>query len=157
MDLTKLNLNNHITLDQDFTIDKTNYQNHNILDLKDLHIKGDIGYNDADNLVINLLITGTMYLKDSITLEPIKKPLNIKITENDTLESEYLEEYYKKDKNILDIIPILWENIVLEVPMRLTESQDIKLSGEGWSFGEEEKKEDNIDPRLAKLNELLED
>ena len=50
---------------------------------------------------------------------------------------------------------ILWENIVLEVPMRFTLAKDAHLSGDGWSLGVDKKHEEQIDPRLAKLSELL--
>ena len=61
----------------------------------------------------------------------------------------------KNSKNILDIIPILWENIVLEVPIRLTTSDNVKLSGDGWSLNADDNDFDDIDPRLAKLKEVL--
>jgi len=65
-----------------------------------------------------------------------------------------LQDYYKKEQNILDIMTILWENIVLEVPIRLTKTENMQLSGDGWSMGDNKIKDD-IDPRLAKLTELL--
>jgi uncharacterized metal-binding protein YceD (DUF177 family) len=47
----------------------------------------------------------------------------------------------------------------LEVPMRITNADisDIKTSGDGWELIDENKKEKEIDPRLAKLTELLDD
>ena len=52
---------------------------------------------------------------------------------------------------------ILWENIVLEVPISLTKTHDANLSGEGWQLGENKNNEDNIDPRLAKLAQILDE
>ncbi|MDE5539789.1 MAG: DUF177 domain-containing protein, partial [Bacilli bacterium] len=74
-----------------------------------------------------------------------------------SLDSEYFKEYYEKEQNILDIKRILWENIVLEVPMRITKNEDVKMSGDGWSLGGSENKNDNIDPRLEKLKMLLDE
>lgn len=153
-DLSALNLNERIELDQDFTIDLNKFHNKDIVNLKNMHLTGYIYNNDIDNLIINLNVTGTMILKDSVTLEEISKEMSFKITEEDTIYSEYLNDYYKKDQNILDIIGVLWENIVLEVPISLTKEKDIKISGAGWSYGEQNSNND-IDPRLAKLNELL--
>jgi uncharacterized protein len=96
-----------------------------------------------------------MTLIDSVTLEDINHPINIEIQEEYNINDQYFAEYYKKSQNILDIMAILWENIVLEVPMRATNSKDINLSGEGWSMGSDKINEDKIDPRLAKLAELL--
>ena len=39
--------------------------------------------------------------------------------------------------------------------MRFTLTEDAHLSGEGWSLGENKNEDNNIDPRFAKLSELL--
>ena len=143
IDLAKLN--DKLYIDEDFTIDLNEYHSKEIKGLNNLHVKGYILYNTIDNLELDLILTGEMILKDSVTLEDINYPLNIKIN-----------EYSQNKQNILDIIKILWENIVLEVPIRLTTSQNVQMAGEGWSIGEEHKNDD-IDPRLAKLASLLEE
>ena len=44
------------------------------------------------------------------------------------------EDFYNKNKNTLDILPFIWENIVSEVPIRVVkdEYKDFKQSGNGW-------------------------
>lgn len=155
LDLTKLN--KPYEIDSDIEIDNNIYQNKDIKELKNLHISGIIYYNAAELLKTDLTLTGDMILKDSVTLEDINYPLDIKIDEEYNINDPYFLEYYKKDQNILDIMAILWENIVLEVPISLTKTQDVNLSGNGWSMGNNDNKEDNIDPRLAKLAELLDE
>lgn len=155
IDLTKLN--KPLEIDKEIEINLEEYQNHDIKDLKELHVLGTIYFTSSDLLKIDLTLTGEMFLKDSITLEDIIYPLNIKIEEEYDINEPYFKEYYEKEQNILDIMAILWENIVLEVPMRLTNSKDINLSGEGWSMGNSHEKEDNIDPRLADLAKLLDE
>lgn len=157
IDLKKLYNNSKIDIDEDFIVDRNIYQNKDILDLQNMHVKGIIFYNALDNLEFNLTITGELTLKDSVTLEHILYPVNIEINEEYSLEDKYFAEYYEKEQNILDIMTILWENIVLEVPMRLTTTNDYKASGDGWSIGEVENNKDNIDPRLARLAELLDE
>ena len=49
---------------------------------------------------------------------------------------------------------ILWENIVLEVPISYTKTKNVSLSGDGWQFTDEEKNEE-CDPRLAKLKQIF--
>lgn len=157
IDLKKLYNNSKIDIDEDFIVDRNIYQNKDIVDLKDMHVTGTIFYNTLDNLEFRLIVTGELTLKDSVTLENILYPVNIEIEEEYSLEDKYFEEYYEKEQNILDIMTILWENIVLEVPMRLTTTEDYKASGDGWSIGEVENNNDNIDPRLAQLAELLDE
>ncbi len=124
--------------------------------LQNLHLKGRISYNDLEELEINLRLQGTMYLIDAMTLEEIPYNFNVNI-EDTIIENEInLEKYIDKSQNRLDIQEILWENIVLEVPIRVKKDDSlISLEGEGWQLNKEDKEE--IDPRLAKLTELLKD
>ena len=140
--------------DEDFSIDSSYYQSVGILDLKDLHVKGSVSINSLSMLDVNLTVTGIMILPDSVTTLPVDYPFTSKIEEEFDINDENFLEYYQKTQNILDIMKILWENIVLEVPMRFTLAKDAHLSGDGWSLGEDKNK-DNIDPRFAKLAELL--
>lgn len=142
-------------IDEDFTMDLNKYQNKDILGFKALHVTGDILINSADLLEINLDVKGIMILKDSVTLEEIEYPFNSEIVEEYDLDDPFFQETYQKSQNILDILEILWENIVLEVPIRVTGTKDATLKGEGWSLGDNEINNEEIDPRLAKLNELL--
>ena len=147
--------NGSVTYDNDFVIDADTYKEVGILDLKNLHVTGDISLNSVSMLAVNLTVTGIMVIPDSVTTEPVDYPFTSKIEEEYDINDEFFLEYYQKEQNILDIMKILWENIVLEVPMRFTTTKDAHLSGDGWSLGEDRNKDDQIDPRLAKLGELL--
>lgn len=147
--------NGSVTYDNDFVINADTYKEVGILDLKNLHVTGDISLNSVSMLAVNLTVTGIMVIPDSVTTEPVEYPFTSKIEEEYDINDENFLEYYQKEQNILDIMKILWENIVLEVPMRFTLAKDAHLSGDGWSLGEDKNKDDQIDPRLAKLAELL--
>ena len=147
--------NGSVTYDNDFVINADTYKEVGILDLKNLHVTGDISLNSVSMLAVNLTVTGIMVIPDSVTTEPVEYPFTSKIEEEYDINDENFLEYYQKEQNILDIMKILWENIVLEVPMRFTATEDAHLSGDGWSLGEDKNKDDQIDPRLAKLAELL--
>lgn len=155
LNLASLSNGEVVTYDQDFTIDPSLYQKIGILDLKQCHVTGSVFLNSASMLVFDLTIEGVMVLPDSVTADPIPYPFTSKISEEYDLNDENFLETYQKSQNILDIMKILWENIVLEVPMRFTTTKDAHLSGDGWSLGEDKNKDDQIDPRLAKLSELL--
>ena len=147
--------NGAVSYDEDFTVDAKLYKSVGILDLKDCHVSGTIFLNSISMLVLNLSVTGVMVLLDSVTNEPVDYSFTSKIDEEYDLNDEFFLETYQKSQNVLDIMKILWENIVLEVPMRFTVTKDAHLSGDGWSLGEDKNKDDQIDPRLAKLAELL--
>ncbi len=157
----KINLNKIPTeglfIDEDIHLDPILYENANILDICSLHATGNINYDYENNLVFDLEIKGEFLLEDSLTLEPIKYPFQCKIDEKvENIESS-CRNFFEKSKNILDISEILWENIVLEVPISATNSdhKSITLHGEGWELKNENEKK--IDPRLAKLTELLDE
>ena len=89
---------------------------------------------------------------NAISLEPIDYPFNIEISE---VLGEDDDENVQNEPKKLDIMDILWQNIVLEVPISVRKDPDKKynLSGDGWELVDEEK--EKLDPRLAPLLELL--
>ncbi len=122
----------NLEIDEMYTFPEEMYQNSGILSLKDVSLKGDITYYDDANILLTGKVSGTMLLEDSISLEEVPYPFSFEIEEN-------IREKIKKDENTLDILSILWENIVLEVPIRYTKVEDYqKYQGDGWSLVEEE-------------------
>ena len=155
INLNKLNISGNIDIEEKFTLDKECYKNTSILELKPVNVKGHIFYNVSDEIELDIDVDGVMILADSITLDPIDYPYSIHINEIISSENEEIKDYYQNSKNTLDIMPILWQNIVLEVPISITKEKDAHLSGEGWELNNEE--EDKIDPRLAELSKLLDE
>ena len=79
--------------------------------------------------------SGDMILKDSISLEDVTYHFS------NQLEEEVTEKV-KNIENTLDILSVLWENIVLEVPIRFSEVSDYsKYQGNGWHLVSEEEYE----------------
>ena len=155
IDLNKLNVSD-ILIDDSLIIDGELYKNTSIKELKPVNIKGKIFYNISDEIELDLDVEGIMVLEDSITLDPIDYPYSFHINEIISSENEEIKEYYQNSKNTLDIMPILWQNIVLEVPISITNNEDAHLEGDGWKLIDEENNE-NIDPRLAELSKLLDE
>lgn len=148
LNLLPWNINDYVEIPKSF------YENTDIINLDKVKVDGTIKYNLSDEIEIILELSGVMYLLDAITCEEIKYPFNVKIDEILDDNSEDYAKYYEKSKNILDIIEFLWENIVLEVPIRLTNASGAKLEGNGWKLNNSEE-DDEIDPRMEKLNELF--
>lgn len=148
---------NGLIIDKDVELDKKLYENANVLDITKLHINGIINYDYENNLTLNLSVTGVFVLEDAVTLDSIDYPFSCAIDEKIADVSDYCGNFYEKSKNTLDISEILWENIVLEIPISVTNSntEELSLQGEGWELKNESVQK--IDPRLAKLTELLEE
>jgi len=155
IDLNKLNISGKIDINELLTIDSEIYKNTSIKELKPIKVDGKIFYNVSDEIELDIDVNGIMILEDSITLDPIEYPYSININEIVNEGNEDIKEYYQNSKNTLDIMPILWQNIVLEVPISITREKDAEMSGDGWNLNNEE--QDNIDPRLAELSKLLDE
>ena len=153
IDLNYLNRFGSVNLDEDIFINEDYYKNTDIRKLKDIHVNGEIKIDYDDFINLNLQIDGIMVLPCAKTLKDVVYKFNTVIEE--TIGK--FEEIYKNNKNTLEITDILWENIVLEIPIRVVSSDIMpsNTSGDGWELVDENKKE--IDPRLAKLTELLDD
>ncbi len=146
-----------LIVDEKIELNKDLYEKTEIEEIKNLSIKGSVRYDYEGILNLNLEAQGIFILPDALTLEPIDYPFTSQIDEKIENIEEYCGSFYEKSKNSLDISEILWENIVLEIPISVTnhKSEDLLLKGNGWELVNENKEE--IDPRLAKLKELLDE
>lgn len=134
MDLTKLlsNVTNQIDMDEMIQIPKEYYENTDIVELKPVHIIGMIQKDYNGNLILNLTATGNMILEDAISLEPVVYPYQVQL-HDEVIENDRINE------KSLDIIEILWQNIVLEIPLKYTKVEDIhSYHGDGWKVISEE-------------------
>jgi len=147
IDLNELSYKDKIDIDEMFSYNEDELSTSSIQKLENVKAKGYIRLNAAEEYEINIDVNGSMELLDSITLEPISYDFSFNINDN-------LDDYLEKDKNLLDIKEFLWQNIVLEVPIRYTKSDAQNLKGENWEVINESKEEE-IDPRMAKLNDLF--
>lgn len=151
----KINLNLlPVEIDTIVKIPEDFYLKTSIKNLSDVKVKGIIKYNASDEVVVNLEVDGVMELNDAVTNELINYPFSFEIDENLEENEENCAKSLEKSQNILDIIEFLWENIVLEVPIRVTNLTDAHLKGNGWELNSKEDN-DGVDPRFEKLNELF--
>ena len=153
IDITRLKsgIDSNVLIDLNYSFTKEQLENTSILELNDVKIKGEIT-NGIEDYHIKLSIKGTMILPCSISLKPTKYPFSIEI--DDDL-SEFLEENLENNQNTIDIFPIIWENILMEIPLKVVNEDlsDVKKEGEGWKFITD--KEERINPELEKLKDLL--
>lgn len=136
------------------TIPESYYQKIDIVGISPVDVKISIkkDLNQEDNL--HLEAKGNLLLEDARTTETVEYPFQIDLTEKINEESEICGRFLEKSKNTLDILAILWENIVLEIPISYTLADELHLEGKGYQVSGK-KSGENIDPRLAPLLELL--
>jgi len=153
LELNLLNTKNEIEFNYEVLADQE--LDKRIHGLKDAYVSGRIYIDGADEIILECNFSGIMLIEDSISLELVEYEFNIEIEENIEETKEIYEGCYDFKKNILDLKKILWQNIVLEVPISYTEVKDAVLKGNGWELRNEDKIVDEIDPRLKKLEDLL--
>ena len=158
--ITKLKsgIDKSIDIDINYSFSKAELENTDIIELNDVKIVGNLTKDNLNEYYIDLDIEGIMVLPCSITLEPVNYPFNVKISGNLEEMLEEINENSKKDENSIDIFPIIWENILMEIPMKVVseEANNIKLEGDGWKLITDEKREE-INPEFAKLSQLFEE
>ena len=140
INLEKVILTDNINLDidQDVIIDLELYHLPELENLKNVHFKGRLYENNLEELILTGTLSGDIIVLDAISLEEKTINFSKNIEEN-------LSEEDKSSKNYIDILDILWQNIVLEVPSRYTDITDYsKYQGDGWRLiSEEELKTSN--------------
>lgn len=141
-----LNFDEIYNIDNDIILPKEYYKDSEIKDIINLHVDGKLCYDRDDEIHAILEIKGTMILEDSISLEKVEYPFSI---EYDNI----LEESFKNDENKLDLFEFLWENIVLEVPLKFTKVENFsEFQGNGWKLVSEDEATSNNNP----FSDLLE-
>ena len=121
--------------------------------LSNVRAKGSIERINDDIYHLTLNITGDMVLLCARSLEEVVYPIDIFIDKN---VSETTNEDEKPIilQNSLDIFGIVWENIVLEVPLRVVkENAEFLSEGNGWSLIEEN--DDNTNLPFGELKSML--
>ncbi len=152
----KSGVETYIPIDLNYSFSKEELQGTEIISLENVSIVGEITKNSFDEYEVSADIKGTMILPCSITLKPVNVPFDIEINQN---VSDFIEETGENSiicENTLDIFPIIWDNILMEIPMKVV-SDDISdrtLSGNGWKVVSG-KEEPSINPELEKLKDLL--
>ncbi len=147
----KSNVDSFIEVDEDVKIDKKLLEENNIIDIKDMKVTGTIS-NDYEEYYLNLSIKGTLVLPCSITLNPTDYPIDVKIEGNSQELYEEIKEFCQNDENTLDIFPIIWENILMEIPIRVVSNgAELKDGGNYKVITDDTPSSSPFD----KLNELL--
>ena len=156
INLTKLlcNQTDEIVINEEIDIPKE-YLNDDIRDISKVSVNGNIT-NDGYMLSLRLNIKCVLTLICSISLKDVKYDVDIDIEEE---ISEENDENMKILNNSIDLLPIIWQNILMEIPIKVV-SPDIEeknIYGDGWKFITDEEEEKEIDPRLSKLKDYLDE
>ena len=131
IDLRKLYSSASVDVDGTITFPEERLKSAGIIRLEDVNVYGKAIINYEDEIELNLDLSGKMYLPCAISLEEVEVPFATKI-------EEIIGENNINNNFYLDLSDILWENIVLEIPIKVVK-EGVQLetsSGKGWSVEE---------------------
>ena len=129
LDLRKLYSLKRIDINEDINFNNIDCQKMNITKINAMHATGYAKVNYEDNIELELDVSGSLVMPCAITLEDVIVPINVHISE-EILENTLNNDFF------LDLLDILWENIVLEIPIRVVK-EGAKLEsqkGVGWEI-----------------------
>ena len=142
IDLTKLvtGLCEEINVDEVVNVPVDFVCSSEIRTLKDTCFKGSITKLYDEGYSIDGVLSGIMVLGDAITLEDVDYEFSINISEEFDEFGTKNENNLKIVKNTLDITEFLWQNILVEIPLKVVseKNKDLKLEGDGWRLITEE-------------------
>ena len=137
--------------------------NNDIKEINPVRVKGMCTI-DGKEFIFSFSIEGQMILPCARTLVDVPYDLKVHATEifttDDVITAEDEEdEVHVIEGEMIDLKPYILERIVLATPYRVFSDQEVLDTGDGWSFRLEDEHEEEeakkIDPRLAKLGQLL--
>lgn len=129
IDLRKLYALNKLSIDEEVIIPEEYYKNAGVRSLSKVKVNGYVTVNYEENIELHLNVSGEFIIPCAITLDDVIVPFN-------TFIEEEIDQNKLNDEFFLDLLDVLWENIVLEIPVRVVKegvkSED--LHGEGWEL-----------------------
>ena len=155
IDLSKLIYNNayKLAVEGEIIIPDDMLVNTDIRRISPVKVIGYV-YNNEEELELSITITGTMVLPCARTLKDVNYPFNIEI---DDVIGQNSDNSLEINQNTLDIFPIVWQNILVDVPLRVLapDAEEESIEGDGWRLITEDDKKEEIDPRLSKLKDYF--
>jgi len=155
IDLTRLRsgVDKKVVIDLNYSFDKEMLGN-DIKSLDNVKISGEITRNSMDDYILNVNIKGTAILTCAITLKDVPYDFNIDINDSLVVLFEEVGINIENIDNTIDILPIIWENIVMEIPTYVVSpgASSTELEGDGWTLNKSKKQENS---ELSKLKDLF--
>ena len=141
--------NKKIIIDNDVVISEELLSSSTIRRLENVHFSGTLSRLIDDTYELSGVLKGTMILPDDITLEDYEYNFTSEIEEK-------IEETRINYQKTLDITEDLWQNILVEIPLKCVndKNKDLTLEGDGWRLISEEDVKLENNP-LSSLKDLL--
>ena len=139
-----------INIDSDVSISEELLKTSTIRRLNNIHFSGYIDKLVDDSYELVGTLSGTMIIPDDITLEDFEYNFTSEIEEN-------IDETRINFQKTIDITEDLWQNILVEIPLKAVneKNKNIKLEGDGWRLISEDELASTKNNPLSSLEEIL--
>ena len=161
IDLTKLVTSyvEEIEVSGEVIIPDNMFEGTEVRALRDVKFTGSITKLCDGDYQISGNLSGIMVLPDDITLEDIDVKFESIIEENFSEFCKPEEKNLEIIQNRLDITEFLWQNILVEIPLKVVseKSSGITLKGDGWRLITEEEleKEKSNNSPFSELSKMF--
>ena len=150
--------NKNCVIDEIVSVDNIMEVEPSIRKVSPIHVTGSFSM-DATKVTFQLTIEGELTLPCSRTLVDVIYPVKVDTVEvflYRTTYEELDEEVHQVVGDSIDLLPIIEEILILEVPIQVFsenvgEIDATMQSGNDWAVVTEQDLKNRIDPRLAKL------
>ena len=139
-----------INIDSDVSIPEELLKTSTIRRLNNIHFIGYIDKLVDDSYELSGTLSGTMIIPDDITLEDFEYNFTSEIEEN-------IDETRINFQKTIDITEDLWQNILVEIPLKAVneKNKNIRLEGDGWRLISEDELASTKNNPLSSLEEIL--
>lgn len=139
-----------INIDNEVNISEELFGTSTIRRLNNVHFKGYIDKLIDDSYELIGTLSGTMIIPDDITLEDFEYNFTSEIEEN-------IEETRINFQKSIDITEDLWQNILVEIPLKAVneKNKNLTLEGEGWRLINEDEINSSKNNPLSSLEEMF--
>ncbi|WP_027963091.1 YceD family protein [Halalkalibacillus halophilus] len=174
--LQRIKVNEPYSFSETVDVSELEQMDNDIRHIGEVNVNGDANV-DKDLYHFRIRIKGTMVLPCARTLVDVPYPFEVEVYEQFTTASYKAseeEEIHFVDREVLDLMPYIKENILLEVPLRVfsndTQIEDVVPEQEGFTVLEEdtyleqeaiqhekfeEESKEKVDPRLSSLKDYF--
>ncbi|HLR15347.1 MAG TPA: YceD family protein [Bacillota bacterium] len=158
-----------MTFDREVDVSEIETLENDILKAFPVHVVGSVVL-QGEEMIFSFNISGKVILPCARTLVEVPYDFDIDALEIFTTaltmtEEDEEDEVHFIDGEVIDLTPLIKENILLEIPYRVYSKNEEVLrnalvQGDGWELVEEseeveEDEEQPIDPRLNKLKQFM--
>lgn len=155
------NRSKDLRIDEMVNVEEIKKQDPTIIDVSPMHVTGRADI-DSAKVTFHLSINGHLILPCSRTLVDVNYPINVETTETFLIkgfDDEFVEEVHQVKGDLIDLMPVIYEILLLEVPMQVfcedNSEEGAPQSGKDWEVIQEQDNKDKIDPRLAGLAQFF--